>query len=332
MTVEYVDGAELHERSRDCVATVSFKGKLRAVRTDGNNWIKLRFATDEEIAMLTEAGIKLGAKRGWKPSGFGDLFHDPFARIPRVHDSIALALPEDVVGAWEEARWETGKILHDAREYDLISAYGWSGLRPLPKIESGWPVYRFSGPGVYRVTNIRQGRYILPPHLRWDIRKRELSAWVTSEEIEELDLKCDVIRGVKFSQWWEPRKRIEEIINAAPKQIWKKVLRSYWGIWAAQIGPTNRIPKSGRTWTLPNPSFNPTFAGYIVSRVRNRLAHEADHAAHLYVDAIITSKKLESGEAIGSWHMKDRFAKIQIHGPGRWVAPVEGKRKHAGGM
>lgn len=318
------------EEKREALVTYSFGGRLRTVRLAGNVFHKLRFAPEDHLEALRSAASRISGKsREYNPSTYGSVFHDPYPPARMLTYSSSLHAPDRVVGAWEEAR-KTGVGGVNLKELDIVSAYAWAGLRALPSHRSMWPVYKWSGKGIYFCRVNRTGGVVPPPHLRIDFRRPDQLVWLTSEEIDELDLKVTVLRGMTFSKWWEPKRRIEKLISLLPEPVWKKVLRAYWGAWASSQPVVCHSKNTGNTWSARNFLYDPIAAHYIVSRVRNRIAQEAGHAYHIYVDSIITDKSIPTGTAIGDWHCKNRFEKLYIHGAGRWVDIGTGQRKQSG--
>lgn len=326
----YADERELRELRRDAVVTFSFNKKLRTIRLPGNEYVKVRFCQDDELDLLRSLARKFGVKGEYNPSSYASLWHDA-APIPKSMTTSALKLlPDTVVGAWQEARVRAHGLT-DLREYDLVSAYGWAAMRPIPCHRSLWPTTRYVGPGVYLCKILRRSKSVLtPPHLRYNSRKPDALYWLTSEEIEELDLTVDVVRGVIFSKWWRPRDRVEKLLELAPRPVAKKILRSYWGAYASTLPVECWSKAKDSTWMLPNRLYDPLAAIYIVSRVRNRIAQVAKDALHIYCDAVITPARLEVGTELGAWSIKNRFEKLSIVGPGRWLDRTSGAAKHAG--
>lgn len=325
--VRYYEPGQLAKLRPLALQEIRFRGNLRTLRLPGNEWAKLRFCSDEEIGVLMASAARLGLRKDWYPSSWSSLFHAVGLRPRPAGRTLKLRIPTRVYGAWEEARHTTG-FNGRVREYDLISAYAWAGFRSLPVLRSAEIVDKWSGPGIY-LCRIRQtGGVLIPPHLRVD-RDR----WLTSEEIEELNLRVDIREGMIFHKWWEPQERIRRIIEAC--RHWKKVFRAYWGSWASPVGPTCFCPRTGKTWSLQNPYFDPVAAHYIVSRVRNRIAAVARQALHIYVDAVVTPEQLPEGSGIGDWKMKNQFEKMVIKGAGRYLGLTtagESVRKESGGQ
>lgn len=281
------------------------------------DYIKVRFCTDEDLDDIRRAACSLGMKDASKynPSSWAGLFHDPFPLPPRPRFTDTLYFPAHISGAWEECR-EVG-IVEGVQEYDMISAYGWSGLREIPAFQTAWPTDKYDGAGLYLVYLHSAGVGLIPPHLRAAITQRK-AVWVSDEEIERLDLRFAVIRGLKFARYWKSGDRIKRIIDAAPERVWKKILRSYWGVYLAPQGTTCEALKSKKVWTLPNRLYDPISAHYIISRVRNRVADYAPRAAHIFTDAVITREAIPCGTILGDWRIKNNYKLVKVKHAGRY--------------
>lgn len=297
-----------------------FKDQLRSVRI-GNQIYKRAFDSLDSINQYIEDGYRLGLKK-FSPSSWGSLFHE-ICKRNRVRKSVDSVLPQYVVGPWEECR-AIGQKVENANEYDINSAYGWAGIASVPDTNSALLVRSYRGKqGLYRAIIHRAATPVLPPHLRTN-----RPVWVSNEEIEQLGLTVAVTLGVEFRRTWEPLKYIGPIIENVKE--WKKCLRAYWGAWASQEGPTCKT--AAKVWTLPNMYRDVAAAHYIISRVRNKIANEANAALHIFVDAVVTRKHIQTGTGIGDWKLKtpEPMKVVQFEKTGRWSAPNEGIRKHAG--
>ena len=317
MVTTYVSEKELAARYHTASVAYLYHNKCRTLMVEGGNFIKVRFCTDEDLYYIRETAIRLGVDKAERycPSSWASLFHDAFPRVQQARYTDRLYFPAHISGSWEECR--TRGNVEGAQEYDMISAYGWSGLRDVPAFHTSWPVQKYEGPGIYLVKILGYGVPIIPPHMRIAATQGK-NVWVTDEEIEKLDLKFVTVRGLKFAHYWKPGDRIKRVIDAAPERVWKKVLRSYWGVWLAHSGTTCKALKSGKVWTLPNRSYDPISAHYIISRVRLRVADHAPDAAHIFTDAVITKKEIHQGSLLGDWRIKNNFKRVKIKHAGRF--------------
>lgn len=327
--MQYVDEMELARRRGESVMQWSFKRKLRTLRMPGDVYLKLRFATDAELAVYKAGAVKLGLPEDWFPSSWASVWHE-LDGMKRAPWSCRFLAEHEVTGGWEEARARIGSAAA-MKEYDLCSAYAWAGHRKLPVVRSAWPARHYEGPGLYLVKILRTGSVILPPSLRPSDREPFPVRWVTHEEIEELDLTVATIRGVRFDRWWEPRARMERIQSVYPEWCWKKILKRYWGPWAGRSGLECASTRTEKHWELPSYFYDPAQAHFIVSRVRNRVAQVARNAVHVFVDAVITADDIATGEGVGDWRIKHKFKELSVISAGRWVDRVTGEKKNAGG-
>ena len=300
------------------------------------HFIKRRFATDETILALRDAGDKLGIKdaKNWWPSNESDLFFEPW-HTRKMNYSTQCHMPETLPGAWQEALPAFG--VGPWYEYDLNSAYAWAGsIRELPCHWTAWAAqpWKPGSHGIWLCWVLASSYHSLPPHIRAALGG-EYPVWVTHEEINSLELTVSSIRGIEFGAWEDLRPRFDAVRNAVGKNrdVWKSVFRKFWGRWLSPTGPLHRGHKNNTSRVLPNLFFDPARALFILSRVRLRLAEVAADAVHIYVDAVITREKLATSDEIGGWKLKNTYTGMTIRHPGSWVAsdpagrPVE---KHAG--
>lgn len=317
MVTEYVPEKEIHERYKTACVAYMYHNRPRTLMLSNNSFIKVRFCTDEDLYYLRSTAAALGIDKAntYCPSSWASLYHDPFPMPQRARHTDRLYFPAHISGSWEECR--TRGDVEGAQEYDMISAYGWSGLRDVPEFHTSWPTDKYEGAGLYLVKIRGYGVPIIPPHLRIAATQQK-AVWVTDEEIERLDLKFDVVRGLRFARYWNPGNRIKRILDVAPERVWKKVFRAYWGVWLAAIGTTCRAIRTGKTWTLPNRLYDPISAHYIISRVRLRVADYADKAAHIFTDAVITRESVPTGSEIGDWRIKNNYKLVKFKHAGRF--------------
>jgi hypothetical protein len=320
----YVDALELASIAKrpEVSAVYSYKRKLRSV-VIGSQAYKLRFCTDAELGELRSAYSKLlgpDAASAWSPSSWSSLFNE-ISRVPRVPWTLRRAFPQSIIGGWEEAR-AVGVIKEPLYHYDMVSAYYWAGTAPLPVARTARVVHSYAGPGIYKVKLLGSRLRRLPPPLR----ETGVEVWVSQEEIEQLRLEVEIVYGFVFEDWWKPSALLSELREAAPT-MYKRVLRAYWGGWAAESGPDVHYPKSGKRRTLPNPWRDTVAAHFITSRVRARMAVEAPDAEYYYVDSVLLPRRLPEGRDVGEWRLEGCYVAGRIMGAGRYIAYSDkGKR------
>jgi len=222
-----------------------------------------------------------------------------------------------LAGAWQEAL-ELGVIPGPLWKYDLNSAYAWAILRGLPD------------PSTYRVTRdvSRDGVFVAngtvgverPPFPFKGGPFR--AAMLTSEEISGLKISVSrCLWGVTWRNVLDTSPQVERVRELFPRS-WKKILRTFWGSWAARKGPETCLFDDGRilkSWTLPNVNANFIWAALVVSRVRMRLWREIQGRGpvHVFVDAAILRKELPTGDGIGDFKLVEKYPEgLTVHGTG----------------
>lgn len=257
-----------------------------------------------------------------RPAGYSDVFHKHFFS-PRVAWSVNATLAPALAGGWQEAL-SPGIHRGEFRRYDIRSAYMWAGSLGLPDVRTYRCADRVSKylPGCYRV----RLEYPVPGTPYPFSRAHECLA--TDEEIELYSLPVvKVVSGVTWSRSVDPEKMLAAIRRIS---LWKAAARSYWGRW----GQTARVEchvSSGKSWTLPNPAANIPAAALIIARVKAKLWTYAADAVHVYVDSLITPRKLPTGEAVGDFKLEHLYERgVVIKAPGWYGEPGKPLEKMAG--
>lgn len=293
----------------------TFHGVPTTVELPGQRYAKLwdtfadHFHDAPAFAELLREYRELNVPR---PGGYAAVFNDRF-KSPRVAWSVNAMLAPAFAGGWQAAL-KTGIIRGTHYKYDLRSAYLWAGSLGLPDTRT----YRRSlavsadRPGVYRVTLERP----VPDAPFPFNRARECLA--SSEEIEVYSLPVSrVVSGVTWKRTLDPARMLDTIKLVT---CWKQAGRSYWGRW----GQTARVEchAGGKAWVLPNIAANVPWAHLIVSRVKMRLWTFATDAAHVYVDSVITPRRIPTGPEIGDWKLEATYPNgVLVRGPGQYGDP-----------
>lgn len=245
-----------------------------------------------------------------RPGGYADVFHDQYNSF-RVAWSVNSMLAPAFAGGWQAAL-KTGAFRGVFYKYDLRSAYMWAGSlgMPDPKTYRRSTVIRSDRDGVYRVILSRPVSGAPFPFFR----ARE--CLVTNEEIETYSLPVErVVTGVTWGGLLDPAKMLDAIRLTS---TWKQTGRSYWGRW----GQTTRVECHCRakSWVLPNIAANVPWAHLIVSRVKSKLWQAADASTvHVYVDSLLTQKRLATGSEIGDWKLEKTYRNgVLVRGPGQY--------------
>jgi hypothetical protein len=151
----------------------------------------------------------------------------------------------------------------------------------------------------------------------------------TAQEIETYSLQvAEVVDGVT----WKRTVPGDSIISAVRKvSTWKQAGRSYWGRWGQMQKVT--CVANGKSWQLPNMALNVPWAHLIVSRVKMRLWEFSKKALHVYVDSVITSETLPTGNDLGDWRLEKTYNEgVFIRGPGQYGALNEAKLERMAGV
>jgi len=168
------------------------------------------------------------------------------------------------------------------------------------------------------------------------------TALVTHEDVSAYDLSGDLRWAVTWDEESNGVARtLERVGRELPPGARKGLMHSYWGRWAMSERCTCEVWRGGelaKSWKLPSRELNLVLAAVIVHRVIRRVWKEARKGCHLVqVDAILTGRKLETGDAPGDWKLAHEVgpAGAWIVGPGRWAeVPVDVNPsrwiKHAG--
>lgn len=287
-----------------------FHNILRSVAWSKGGVVKNRAPFDDHhdpdafLALLDEAA----SRNVERPSGYGDLFHQTYWS-PALSGAARRTLTFEVPGAWQEMTVLPGKYLGTWRRYDIRSAYLWSMAQGLPNPKSfRWSEKFGRRDGLYccRVAPHPTAPY--PYRVGGDLP-------VTRQEIDTYGLSVERIHyGVTWSNPWD----IDPMMKAVTSwSCWKQVGRSFWGRYASLGKVQCETYKSGalnKAWELPNRFVNPVWAHLILGRVRLRLFDVARTmpTARVYVDSVVVSGELPTGDALGDWKLEAEFHGLDI--------------------
>lgn len=246
-----------------------------------------------------------------RPSGYADVFHETF-QSPHIPWSVNASFASCLAGGWQQA---TNPGVHRGVyfKYDMRSAYLWSATLGLPDTRTYTRSLKISSnvDGLYRV--ILQNPVAGAPFPYNQARE----CIATNQEIETYSLPVQsVVSGV----CWKRTLPGDPIVEAVRKvSTWKQAARAYWGRWG-QIQKV-QCNANGKKWFLPNVALNIPWAHLIVSRVRMRLWEYSKNSVHVYVDSVITSDVLPTGDNIGDWRLEKTYnAGVFVRGPGQYGA------------
>lgn len=263
------------------------------------------------------------------PASYSDLFFQHY-RVPRLPVKTFLAPFQGFTfGGWQAAIWPGGFSGH-VRHYDINSAYRWAACTGLPDMETGRRTMRFNDPiAVYLV--------------ELDANTLEYAPWsgvhmVTSEERDFFKLTPRrVLHGVRFDSMHDMSAAFAGLDNTWPRDTVKRMARAFWGKFNTPTGPMQCTWKVGPKETPhKNHLFNPIWSAFITSRVKLRLANFRPRALHYFVDSILSTEELPTGDQCGDFKLVGEYPMgVYVKAPGWWAegptAPRRGSwTKHAG--
>lgn len=260
-----------------------------------------------------------------RPSSYSDCFHQLF-QSPRVPYSVNHYFAEHFAGGWQEAR-ETGKVRGHLFKYDLNSAYLWSGSQGLPDTQSFSYTDVLAHPDALYLVRIVPNPAAPFPFNRLPIVIAQLA---------DIDLYAltvlEVIGGVRWTRQIDG----DEILKVVNRfSFYKAIGRSYWGRWGSLAPIRCKTLRADATvnkeWPLRNGLLNFVWAQLIINRVKRRVFETDASPIHIFVDSIITRKRVSTGTGLGDWKLVDDYRRgLEILGPGWYGVPGGPLIKHAG--
>lgn len=246
-----------------------------------------------------------------RPGGYADVFHERF-QSPRVCWSVNALLAPCFAGGWQQAI-SPGAHYEQHYRYDLRSAYLWAASLGMPDTKTltrslkPWSDRQHAG--VYRVK-------LLEPCTTAPFPFNQCVECIASNlEIETYGLRiASVVDGVI----WKRSLSGDSIVDTVKLvSTWKQAGRAFWGRWGQSAKLTCNA--NGKQWELPNRALNIPWAHSIVSRVRMRVWEYARRAVHVFVDSLITTERLPTGDNIGDWRLEKIYPNgVIIRGPGQY--------------
>jgi hypothetical protein len=291
-------------------------------RSDGSYLKNLQaFPNHNETADAFYALLDECLMRGCeRPSGYPSPFHTSYKTKP-VQWTINAMFARQFAGGWQEAL-QVGQFKGEHYRYDIRSAYLSALGEWLPDPES----YSYS-------TDIRDNGLYVIEHRPQAHLPYPFNVWTTvnatAREIETYGLEVRrVIRGIK----WGNVTGTDDIRNALLSlSFWKQAARAYWGRWA-MVDQVECNTVSNQ-WKLPSRFANLPWAHLIVSRVRERLWHEAmkGDVVHVFVDSIICKGHRRIAPEVGGWKLEHIYTDgVRIEGPGHYGPLYGAAEKWAG--
>jgi hypothetical protein len=327
----YLPRQEIADRvaGAPCARVWAFRKTLRAAMI-GQTLLRPvenfgQFCTLESLGQLIEDSGRLGCP---DPSNPGDIFHRVF-KSPRCCATINTIARPYFRGGWEAA-------LHDranagARLYDMTSAYAWAGCRPFPIPNSAYLTTEWQTDGIYEIDATLMPGVDYPPGLRGG----RIKCLVSLPEIDLYRMKdVRMITGLRFRRWVDMSDTIYRIADML--RNYKPTLRSYWGRWASSTGITCQVQRQGnvtKEWTLDPIGTNFLWAGIITAGVRGRVWGEVKKGGvkHVFVDSIVTERRIRTGSSIGDWREVEKYEKpLRFYAPGNWGEDGGRRIKHSG--
>jgi len=300
----------------------AFGSTRTTVQTETEHVKSLRGWGGRQGLELARECFEVWRERGHSgyPSGPASFFHKalPKDAIPRANWTVNGTLLPHFHGGWIEC-YTRGHIPGPLRYYDLNGAYAWAASRPLPRGKL-YPWAR-GEPWFVGVLEVRRADPTAPRYFR-----AGETAIVTHEDVETYDLAGDM----RWAVTWDAEddvvwRTLQETAEGLPDRAGKLLSQSYWGRWAMSERCRCEMWKRGRlvkSWELPSRELNLVVATMIVHRVIRRVWREARKGCHLVqVDAILTDRKMPTGDALGDWKLSHEVGPegAFIVGPGRWA-------------
>ncbi len=322
----YLDPLQLRSLTVENKRFWSFYSAPTTVALPGNRYAKSLkpFTSHETEPEFRELLAEYAEHNVPRPSGYADVFHEKF-RSPRVSWSVNAMLAPAMAGGWQ-ASLKPGRHPGTFYRYDMRSAYLWAATLGLPDTRtyrhSLSPWKNANRDGIYRIKVLRPTPGAPFPF------DRAMECLASNLEIETYGLPvAEVIDGVTWKRSIEPNELLRAI-NAV--STWKLAGRSYWGRWAQ----STRVMCHSATkkWSLPSVTLNIPWAHAIVSRVKMRLWENASNAVHVFVDSVITTDKLRTGDSLGDWRLEKTYHNgVNIKLPGQYGALDESRLEKMSG-
>lgn len=272
------------------------------------NLIRLGPDSEEDFWHIMGSCRNAGVK---PPSSFNDIFLSLYSGLfPRI--TPIAPFRGEAFGGWQAVirRGEyKGKVYH----YDLNKAYRWAAEQGLPRLHSYRVIKDYSwSPAVYKVVL----RANVLPYAPWPGEHM-----ITSEERDRLDIKPEaVLYGVGFRDEWINLQPIFKKIEESFPYCKDRISRAFWGAWNTEEGVVQiSWGPEGKPRVIKNPRYNPIWAAFITSRVKLRLLEYLSHTLHVFVDSILSTEEIPTGERVGEFRLKGVHEKgIWIKSPGFW--------------
>lgn len=317
----YATQAHMRAYLPDALRTWEVAGRLTSMQMPGEGMVKGidRFAhrhvvTEESFSEFLKECAFFDCPR---PSSYSSVFHTVY-KSPRVRWSLHALFAPWFVGGWQQAR-KVGLLPGTWRQYDMNSAYLWAVTRGLPDVDS------------MRVSNVVgrwPGMYALElTHTLENLPYPFNTNRVVNATTEELDAYALPVARILGGVIWSGEIDGAPIVDAVKQFTFaKECARSFWGRWCATT-PVECAVRSGKRWQLPNNIQNFVWAHLIVSRVKARVWAESPNAAHIFVDSVITTDELPTGEGLGDWRQTELFENgVRIKHAGYYGAPHQWRK------
>ena len=296
---------------------------------------KIRYKNIERLHPMSEADFWAVLEEcqgaGMKPPTslaecFSALYYGTFPR-----KSVIARLRGKSWGGWEAA-FSRGNYPGRTWLYDLNKAYRWSACEGLPDMRTAFAV--LDDPW----DRARYGVYcVLLDDAALPYIRSQYPVWITSEELSRVRTRplC-YYGGVGFRKMVDLRAAFTELDRRFPTAT-GRVSRAFWGMWNATTGPEQVSWKRGeKSRELPNPFYNPIWALVVTSRIKLRLMEYQPTMLHCFVDSMLSTVEVPTGEAPGEWKLVGTHDAPWIKAPGHWgdrTGPVKqsGVRRTAPG-
>jgi hypothetical protein len=230
-----------------------------------------------------------------RPASYGSVFHAQF-RSPKILHSFNYPFAPYFVGAWQ-GHAGAGIYRGEHHKYDLNSAYLWASTMGLPHPASFRMAERIGRhSGMFLVEHIPRNGLPYPFYASPVVL-------ASTDEIEVYGLNVTrVIRGVTWTDYLDS----DAVTSVMKRASFGKLMsRAYWGRWCSTA--LLECSNGRRSWYMRNHVLNIPWAHTLVSRVKMRVWEHASHAIHVFVDSIITTDKLPTGDKLGDWRLERSY-------------------------
>lgn len=226
--------------------------------------------------------------------------------------SVNNLLRRDLAGGWIEAFFR-GEIKRPVYEYDLNRAYF---AAQMPGVPGRLRPYVRGDRHFVALCRAVSGDFVPSPMLP----RHSGRVVVTSEAIERLGLKVDIIDAVSYDALDVNLMPVYyELIDYLPARMFKRCQQAGWGVFVGGRGivAERRVWDGKRKgtlrcikrWQVQNRAQNMVWAALIMQRVTCQLAEAVATYGGLsvYIDSVLTTERIPTGDMPGEWKLEDEM-------------------------